>query len=98
MSYIASALQAPTISPTHQIEVVGSIPELRHVVWLPLARQCVFNSWTIPEYIELWCKTDDFTDVHGAAKLCVGSQFSFLSFVSCVTSAATITATPNLVS
>jgi uncharacterized protein YndB with AHSA1/START domain len=41
-------------------------------LWLPRTRQCIFNAWTIPEYIELWSNTEQDSDVRVEADLCAG--------------------------
>jgi uncharacterized protein YndB with AHSA1/START domain len=43
-------------------------------IWLPRTRQCVFNAWTIPEYIELWTNTDQSPDVHAEVDLGRGTS------------------------
>lgn len=43
-------------------------------IWLPRTRQCVFNAWTIPEYIELWSNTDQSTSVHAEVDLSRGTS------------------------
>ena len=43
-------------------------------IWLPRTRQCVFNAWTIPEYIELWSNTDQCPDVHAEVDLSKGTS------------------------
>ena len=43
-------------------------------IWLPRTRQCVFNAWTIPEYIELWSNTDQSPDVHAEVDMRRGTS------------------------
>jgi uncharacterized protein YndB with AHSA1/START domain len=43
-------------------------------VWLPRTRQCVFNAWTVPEYIELWSNTDQSPDMHAEVDLGRGTS------------------------
>jgi len=43
-------------------------------IWLPRTRQCVFNAWTIPEYIELWNNTDLSHDVRAEVDLGRGTS------------------------
>jgi uncharacterized protein YndB with AHSA1/START domain len=55
------------------------IPDLKFAMWAPRARRCVFNSWTIPEYIELWAGAD-CTDIEATAHLCTGAPFSITAW------------------
>ncbi len=59
--------------------VPPDIPDLKFAMWAPRARRCVFNSWTIPEYIELWAGAD-CTDIKATAHLCTGAPFSITAW------------------
>jgi uncharacterized protein YndB with AHSA1/START domain len=60
--------------------VPPDIPDLKFVMWAPRARRCVFNSWTIPEYIELWASSGDCTEIKATAYLCTGAPFSITAW------------------
>jgi uncharacterized protein YndB with AHSA1/START domain len=73
-----SVLTAP-INAEQYIKLRSAVPSLQCIVWLPRERECVFNSWTIPEYMELWTNADGFSDVQATSELRAGAPFSIVA-------------------
>ena len=56
------------------------VPDLKFAMWAPRARRCVFNAWTIPEYIEFWAGERDSTATKATAGLSAESPFSITAW------------------
>ncbi|HEY4357052.1 MAG TPA: SRPBCC domain-containing protein [Acidobacteriaceae bacterium] len=57
-------------------------PEVRLEAYFPRSRQCVFNCWTIPEFIELICAVDEL-QVTAEVNLEPGGRFVITSRSGC---------------
>jgi uncharacterized protein YndB with AHSA1/START domain len=77
-----SVASRPSVSTPSSLTLIDppEIPDLKFAVWAPRERRCVFNSWTIPEYIELWANTGDCTAIKVTARLCAGAPFSITAW------------------
>ena len=58
----------------------SDVPDLKFAMWAPRARRCVFNAWTIPEYIEVWARTRDSSAVKATASLRSEAAFSITAW------------------
>jgi uncharacterized protein YndB with AHSA1/START domain len=70
----------PTAPRRLALVIPPDVPDLKFAMWAPRARRCVFNAWTVPEYVEFWAGARDSTATKATASLCAGALFSITAW------------------
>jgi uncharacterized protein YndB with AHSA1/START domain len=82
ISIASSRPIAATIAIPRKLALVVpfDVPDLSFAMWAPRSRRCVFNAWTIPEYIEVWARNRDSTLTKATARLAAGAPFAITAW------------------
>jgi uncharacterized protein YndB with AHSA1/START domain len=70
----------PTAPRRLALVIPPDVPDLKFAMWAPRARRCVFNAWTVPEFIEFWAGASDSTATKATASLSIGASFSITAW------------------